>query len=249
MNRSPFTSPTARSVRSDGQSREGSGGAVVAEERIVRPELLDSLPETHPDAVASRRDLRRINFIMGNFRWLEKQVAHRVTGDEPILEIGAGDGGLARRLCAGNSGLAERYHALDLAPRPDNWPAGAHWHQTDLWSEAGAELLSRARIVVANMVLHHFEEEHLRRLGGMLSRCRVILACEPSRRSRHIWQGRLLFPFINRVTRHDMVVSIRAGFRGGELASCLGPAYAGQVGDVRETWIGAYRAVLRGPAN
>jgi hypothetical protein len=34
--------------------------------------------------------------------------------------------------------------------------------------------------------------------------------------------SRFLFPFVNEVTRHDMVVSIRAGFKHSELAAMLG---------------------------
>ena len=76
-------------------------------------------------------------------------------------------------------------------------------------------------LLVANLVLHHFENDALRRLGALLTHCRTVIACEPCRRELHVWQGRLLFPLLNKVTRHDMVVSIRAGFRGTELADAL----------------------------
>jgi hypothetical protein len=62
-----------------------------------------------------------------------------------------------------------------------------------------------------------------------------------------VWQGRLLFPILNRVTKHDMIVSIRAGFRGSELAAALGPEYAERELILQETWAGAYRTVFRGP--
>jgi len=213
--------------------------------RVLVPELLDSLPADHPDAIASRRDLRFLNAVMGNFRWLEKQLASCIGPDALIVEIGAGDGELARRVCARNPDMAARYHALDLAPQPAAWPAGATWHQADVCSDAGAALLNRAGIVVANLVLHHFDDTALRRLGGLLTNCQVVLACEPCRRECHVWQGRLLFPILNRVTRHDMVVSIRAGFRGHELAAALGPGFAGQEIPASETLLGAYRALLR----
>ena len=213
--------------------------------RVLVPELLDSLPADHPDAIASRRDLRFLNAVMGNFRWLEQQLASCAGSDALIVEIGAGDGGLARRVCARNPGIAARYHALDLAPQPAAWPAVATWHQADLWSEAGAALLNRAGILVANLVLHHFEDDALRQLGSLLTNCQAVLACEPCRRERHVWQGRLLFPFLNKVTRYDMVVSIRAGFRGHELAAALGPGFAGQEIPASETPLGAYRFLLR----
>ncbi len=213
--------------------------------RVLVPELLDSLPADHPDAIASRRDLRFLNAVMGNFRWLEKQLASCGGGGALIVEIGAGDGGLARRVCARHPEMAAHYHALDLAPQPAEWPAGATWHEADVWSDAGAALLSRAGIVVANLVLHHFDGTALRQLGSLLKNCQTVLSCEPSRRERHVWQGRLLFPFLNKVTRHDMVVSIRAGFRGHELADALGPPFANQEMPASESLLGAYRVLLR----
>ncbi len=39
-------------------------------QRTPQPELLDSLPPQHPDALHNRRDLRLTNRVMGNHRWL-----------------------------------------------------------------------------------------------------------------------------------------------------------------------------------
>lgn len=218
--------------------------------RVLAPELLDSLSADHPDAIASRRDLRFLNAIMGNYRWMEKQLSAHAGQDDTIVEIGAGDGELARRLCTGMPGLAARYHALDLAPTPANWPRGATWHQTDLWSEAGAVLLKGAGVMVANLVLHHFDDASLRRLGSLLSNCQAIFACEPCRREVHVWQGRLLFLLLNKVTRHDMVVSIRAGFLGSELASALSPPFPNKEIKSSLTPLGAYRlSIRRTPVN
>jgi len=211
--------------------------------RVVVPELLDAVPASDPGAIASRRDLRMLNGIMGNFRWLARKLAETVRDDDLIVEIGAGDGGLARRICAWMPHIAARYHALDLAPVPARWPEAATWHQADLMSESGRTLLRRATLVVANLVLHHFDDTALREIGLMLSHCRVILACEPCRREWHVWQGRLLFPVLHRITRHDMIVSIRAGFRGVELAELLGLDTARWHCRATETLLGSYRVV------
>ena len=212
--------------------------------RVLVPELLDSLPADHPDAIASRRDLRFLNAVMGNFRWLENQLTSCPGAGAMIVEIGACDGGFARRACGRIPGMATRYHALDLASQPAAWPAGATWHQADLWSEAGAALLSRTGILVANLVLHHFDDNALRRFGSLLTNCQIILACEPCRREVHVWQGRLLSPFLNKVTRHDMTVSIRAGFRGAELAEAIGPHFTTLDKHASGTALGAYRVRL-----
>jgi 2-polyprenyl-3-methyl-5-hydroxy-6-metoxy-1,4-benzoquinol methylase len=189
--------------------------------RRVEPEILDSLECDHPDARASRRDLRRINSIMGNHRWLARRIHRsRRQPDWRILELGAGDGTLGRRLVT--RGIVEARHlmAMDLAPQPADWPADARWIQRDVL----AGDMPDAEIVVANLFLHHFETAELRKLGSLLPpTCRYLLASEPTRRRLHLWQSNFLSLLpINRVTRHDMPVSIRAGFLGEELGEALG---------------------------
>jgi hypothetical protein len=208
--------------------------------RVCAPEILDSLPADDPRAVASRRDLRLVNALMGNFRWIRRRLEKSARPDDVIIEIGAGDGGLARRICARIPHLAERYHALDLTACPPQWPAGAVWHRMDVWSDGAADLLSGASIVLANHVLHHFDDAQLARLGSLLRQCRAFIASESCRRELHVWQGRLLFPLLHRITRHDLVVSVRAGFRGTELAQALG-LDAGWQCLVSESPLGAYR--------
>ncbi|MEO1844804.1 MAG: hypothetical protein ABGZ37_11065, partial [Akkermansiaceae bacterium] len=62
--------------------------------RVVQPELLDELPFDDPDALRSRRDLRFINGVMGNFRWMRRRLAGRAEGR--VIELGAGDGAFLR---------------------------------------------------------------------------------------------------------------------------------------------------------
>ena len=66
-----------------------------------------------------------------------------------------------------------------------------------------------------------FLESHNKRSTSLLAgRTRCFVACEP-RRSRLALAGSSLLGVIgcNDVTRHDAVVSVRAGFRDGELAA------------------------------
>jgi hypothetical protein len=75
-------------------------------------------------------------------------------------------------------------------------------------------------LMVANLFLHHFEEKALRRLLEQASkRTRLFLACEPQRSSVSLLAARFLWLIgCNAVTRHDAVISIRAGFRDQELS-------------------------------
>ncbi|MEM7146412.1 MAG: hypothetical protein AAF591_14855, partial [Verrucomicrobiota bacterium] len=97
---------------------------------------------------------------------------------------------------------------------------------------------------------HHFEGAALGRLGGLIEAggYRRVLATEPYRARWALAEGAVVTPFVNRVTRHDMFVSIRAGFRRGELGFTLG--MDASKWDVWEsvTVFGAYRfeAVRKG---
>jgi len=76
-------------------------------------------------------------------------------------------------------------------------------------------------VLVANMFLHHFAEEKLTGLLEKISRhSRFFVAIEPHRFARPATVGQLLRLIgCNGVTRHDAVVSIRAGFNGEEISA------------------------------
>ena len=94
---------------------------------------------------------------------------------------------------------------------------------------------------MANLFLHHFTPDLLAVLGHKLpASCRLLIVCEPARRALHQWQGRTLSaPLrLSAVTRHDMLVSIRAGFLNDELPAALG--LHGWKYRVSTTLLGAY---------
>ena len=71
-------------------------------QRIIQPEVLDGLPADHPAAVASRKDLRIINRLMNHAscldrktRWIQDKAKKSPVR---IVELGSGDGSLARRM-------------------------------------------------------------------------------------------------------------------------------------------------------
>jgi len=85
---------------------------------------------------------------------------------------------------------------------------------------ARADDAERWDAVVANLFLHHFDGDVLRGvLAGCARRADALVACEP-RRSRMALAASHLIVFLgaNAVTRHDGVVSVRAGFIGQELS-------------------------------
>lgn len=180
--------------------------------RVVVPEILDDLPMDDPAAQASRKDLRRINFLMGNERWIIRQLSTRPDiHDAKIVEWGAGDGGLTAKLAKlGN------VTALDLVGKPQSISDDVEWIQGDIFK---TELTGD--ILVTNLFLHHFEGDALLKLGEKAKGFDYLIGVEPWRSSLALMQGRMLLPFVSRVTRHDMIVSIKAGFESGELAQGL----------------------------
>ena len=190
--------------------------------RQIVPEILDSLSGDDPGALRSRRDLRLINFLMGNERWILKQ--NHYGG---MIELGAGEGKLARK-------LAERGQVigLDFEDQPDGleipWLAG------DLFQSLPEV---EGETVVANLILHHFRDNQLAQLGKLIKERRFLIAVEPWRSRISLAEGYLIWPFINHITKHDMMVSIRAGFRTGELRKLL---------DLGDEWEWKEEVSLRG---
>lgn len=189
-------------------------GSFVSE-RVVRPEILDGLAADDPEARRSRRDLRWINATMGNFRWVERQVG-RLPAEASLVEIGAGEGILSTRLVGKFPG--KKLAAVDLVPAPSGLN-GVDWRQGDLFQilpEVSADA------VLGVMIVHHFSDAQLADLGRVLADFSMICLCEPWRAVLpQVWGG-LMWPLVGRVTRHDLPVSVRAGFRPGELAWLLG---------------------------
>ena len=204
-------------------------------ERIVEPEILDGLPADDPAARRSRRDLARINRIMGNAGILAARLKRLRVPPREVLEIGAGDGAtslaLARKLHRHWPGA--RVTLLDRQPAvPRECLAGFRdlgWQAEPITGDV-FEFLSEYRsfdLIVANLFLHHFDEG----LGELLTRIAVsapnFVATEP-RRSAIAGVGSRLLGLLmaSRLTRHDAAVSVRAGFQSTEI-SALWPARAG----------------------
>jgi hypothetical protein len=207
--------------------------------RLVKPEILDHLPPDAPEALRSRADLRRINFLMGNERWVCRTVRRfPEAASRGIVELGAGDGVLAGKL----AGMFPQANitACDLAPRPTSLDPKVNWKQGDLLS-GGTGL--RGGILIANLFLHHFEGEALRQIGRLCGGFDVLVFNEPDRAMLPHLLGATMWPTINRVTRHDMHVSIKAGFAKGEMASLLGLGREAWRIEETSTWRGARRVL------
>lgn len=185
--------------------------------RVIVPELLDSLSPADPQAIRSRKDLGWIDFFLGNSRWIVRQLERQNPAPARILELGAGEGALCRRI---NALLPHTtVTGLDLIGRPAHLPAAIQWRSGDFFETLPQ---CEADVCVGSLILHHFPDGALSALGTRLRSFRTIAFCEPFRSRLPLALSALSCTFMGEVTRHDMPVSIRAGFRLGELPELLG---------------------------
>lgn len=195
----------------------------MAISRVLVDELLDDLPPEDPSALRSRKDLVGLNALMGNFRWVEGRIVRygRRKGQTPsdplrIVEIGAGEGRLSRRLARRFSGA--EILGIDRVPAPPNAPTALSWKQEDLFRALPD---CQGDVLVGVMILHHFEVHELAALRDVWANFRLLCFAEPWRSSWTLGLAGLAAPWVGAVTRHDMPASIRAGFVPGELSKYL----------------------------
>ena len=184
---------------------------MVIVNRLVAPEILDELDPADKRAVRSRRDLRLVNWFMRGESWVVRELK-KMQGVRRVVDLGAGDGSLGAAIMEEFPDL--EVTCVDLVPRPKNLDHRIIWWSGDVFDY---ERYDETTVVVANLFLHHLVSSELQKLGAKIHGVRGVLAAEPYRGGVSLMMSRCLLPFVNDVTRHDMVVSIRAGFRQGEL--------------------------------
>jgi SAM-dependent methyltransferase len=205
-------------------------------QRVVQPELLDTLPREAPEAARSRLDLRRVNWLMGSASRLRagirrSRLLRERTRPWRVLELGAGDVHLAARLWRRLPAppAASRLWLLDqqaLAEPAALAELGEHgWITETILADAFAWLGEydgeRFDLIYANLFVHHFDRGALRELLKLAApHARAFVVVEPCR-SRLSLAGTRLLRFLgcNYVTRHDAARSVRAGFLQRELTA------------------------------
>ena len=196
-------------------------------QRKLTPELLDHLPPDDPGAVGSRRDLARINWIMRSHAIMARALS-AYPPPTILADLGGGDGlfllGVARR-------MANRwpYVRAVIADRQDIVPDETRaafpalgWTCETLKGDIFDTLPQlKPDILIANLFLHHFEDDALARLFAAIApQAKAFIACEPRRNSFALAASRLVGVIgCNAVSRHDAVVSVEAGFKGRDLSA------------------------------
>jgi SAM-dependent methyltransferase len=203
--------------------------------RTLQPELLDELPVEDPRAIDSRRDLRKVNLLMGHDHVIAGALkdVFRQRIPKLIVDLGAGDGSLllrvARRLAEKGTGAFFRAILVDQQPlvAPDTraqfetlgWRVESVEADVFEWLRRGNP--ETADVTIANLFLHHFSDRELTvLLGDAALQTRRFVACEPLRSPIALAGAAMLRVLgCNGVTRHDAKISVRAGFRDHELSA------------------------------
>ena len=199
--------------------------------RSVQPELLDTLPPGDQRAVRSRRDLCRVNGWMRHHAIMAETLQQALSGHalKSITELGAGDGKFLLRVAqtvppkflAAKATLLDRQKVVSAgtlaAFAAHGWLAQAVTADVFDWLQTAGD----GEVVIVNLFLHHFEDVRLAELLRLVSlRAKLFIALEPHRAPWPLFCSRLLWAIgCNAVTRHDAVVSVRAGFSGNELSA------------------------------
>lgn len=200
--------------------------------RRVEPELLDHLPAADLEAQRSRADLRRLHRFMGTLAIGCSALDRATAGVDPrsLLEIGAGDGSLLLRLAEKRAKrwpdvrvtLLDRVNVVAPATldaiRATGWKPAVV--TADVFDYLAIQHESRWNVIWANLLLHHFERDDLvGLLGDVAERTSAFVCCEPRRTLLPLASSRLVgLTGAGRVTRHDALASVRAGFRAKELS-------------------------------
>ena len=178
--------------------------------RVLEPETLDHLAADDPIAQRSRRDLRRVNRVMGARGILVRALQRVVRADASsaplrVVELGCGDGSLmldvARSGALGSAAveltLLDQLPIVSAATIADyaqlGWCARPATTDVLTWA-ADTASAERWDVVVANLFLHHFDGDALRTLLAGCARradavARLRAAAQPFRARRQPPRG------------------------------------------------------------
>ena len=187
--------------------------------RVLKPEILDTLPPDSPDARASLADLVRINKRWGGLSTLRKLLDQTIPREESFsfLDVGAASGDMGR-------------HVEKL--RPGARVTSLDYLESHLAEGVGSRVAADAftlpfrdhsfDYVFSSLFLHHYSDSDVVRLlaeAGRVAKKRVLVT--------DLWRLPIPYYFIgytrplfkwHPVSVSDGKISVEAAFRPGELA-------------------------------
>lgn len=199
--------------------------------RSREPELLDA-GVSHEEAARNLADLRVVNRFLSGRRLLLDAVAPHLPAGGRLLDVGCASGDLPAFIL---ERLAPPLVAVGLDVKPAHLrdvpptvrPVVADMRAPLPFPDGAFD------VVTASLVLHHFDDEDLASLLQRLYRlaARALVVSDLHRAAVPHLFGQVAFPLLFRspVSVHDGLVSIRRGFRPGELRRAFEEAGIPQV--------------------
>ena len=199
--------------------------------RVTREELLDHDLGTEEEVRASLEDLWRINRRLGgvssNLKLLERFFAKTGPHAVRVLDVGAGDARLARRLQEKLAAQNIRADFVALDRRPSH--LGMRRNGNCLPSVAADVFRLPFRneafdVVMSNLFFHHFSGETARDLLGRMADAarEAVLVNDLERHWLAYSFIRCARPFArSRITRHDGPASVRQAYTRPELEALV----------------------------
>lgn len=193
--------------------------------RATEPEQLDQgVPEA--EALRSLRDLRFVNRWLGNRRSVLAALRPHLPAGGRLLDVGSASGDLLADVLS-RAPMPILAAGLDIKP--------LHFRYA---SPAVRRVVADARalpfpglsfdVVTASLFLHHFDADELPSVLAGLFRVarRALVISDLHRAALPYLFGRACFPllFRSRVSVEDGLLSIRRGFKAGELRAAFAAA-------------------------
>jgi SAM-dependent methyltransferase len=195
------------------------------------PDLLDQMAPEDPKAVASRRDIKRINAVMLQDAVIRSAISRcGLVSPRRVLDLGGGDGTLtlkvARRMTPQWRGVElvvlDRVDVVDSHTKREFGKLG--WHLKVVAADVFSFLQDAEKhpfdLILSNLFIHHFPSDHLAKLLFLVSSLTTgFVACEPRRSPLTLAGGAMLWAIgCSAVTVRDSVTGAKAGFATREIS-------------------------------
>lgn len=198
--------------------------------RAEGKEVTDDANASEAEVVATLRDIRRANFVLGGTRIVVNEtlrLTSRSRGAVTLLDVGSGTGDVARAVARAlsNRGLGartigvEQPFILEAIPRPET---------DDVVAGDALTLPIRDRsvdVAICSQVLHHFCDQQARVLISELDRvARIgVVIGDLERDALAALLFRAVAPALrfHPITVRDGLMSIERGFSGPELRALI----------------------------
>lgn len=201
-----------------------------AERRAEGKEVTDDINASEAEVVATLRDIRRANFILGGTRVVVNEVSRLTRMSEglvTLLDVGSGTGDVARAVARtlGNRGLRVRTIGVE---QPFILAAIARPETDDVIAGDALALPIQDRsvdVAICSQVLHHFCDRQARILISELDRVArlgvVIGDLERDAVASVLFRAVSPMLRFHPVTVRDGLMSIERGFSGPELRALI----------------------------